>query len=186
MAYDDDDDLDPSERWDGNVRNLPAGLRKHVRALEKQKAEADVELATLRKDSRTRTIQNVLAAKGVNPKVAAFIQPDVEATPEALGKWIEDYAEVFNVTPAAQTQTQQTSESVVDPRTGQASGIPEPFVPQTYTLEQANTQAQMDAVAQGATPVQISGDLLAKIAAANTFEEMETLRGVTVRGGRGT
>ena len=173
MAYD-DDDLD-NEGWDGNVRSLPPGLRKHVRALEKQVKEKDTELATLRTTTRTQTIATVLHAKGINPKVARLISSDVEATDEAVAQWIDDYKDIFNL--SAQAQTPAATAQQVDPRTGEAvGGIPAPLPNNVYDLA-ATAQQQMDAAYAGGVPLEVANDILAKINATTSIEEMNVLIG---------
>lgn len=177
MAFDDDDDLDQEERWDGNKKALPSDLRRYVNKLERENKTLTEQVATAQKVSRQQTIQTVLAAKGVSPKLAAFIQPDVEASEEAVSKWIEQYADVFNLTAPAQTPA--APEAQVDPRTGQPlGGIPAPHVPQTYTLQDQQAQQAMTAAASGGTPIEVAGDLIAKIAAAQTPDELNALIGV--------
>ena len=176
MAYDDDDELEQEERWNGDKKSLPSDLRRYLNKLERENKNLVEQNATAQKTARSQTIQTVLAAKGVNPKLAAFIQPDVEPTEEAVGKWIDDYADVFNL--AAPAQTPGTQEVQVDPRTGQpVGGIPAPVVPQTYTLADQAAQAAMTAASSGGTSVEVSGDLLAKIQSATSVDELNALIG---------
>jgi uncharacterized alpha-E superfamily protein len=66
--YDDDDDYDIEEE------SGPASLRKALKKAEREAKQLRDELTSLRSESRTRTVKDVLETKGVNPKIAAFQQ----------------------------------------------------------------------------------------------------------------
>lgn len=87
-------------------------LRKANKAKEKQLKEIQEELSNLRKEKRERTISEVLTARGVNPKISAFIPQDIDLTEESLSSWLTEYGDVFGV-----SQTNQTN-----------SAIPEGFI----------------------------------------------------------
>lgn len=96
---DENDDFDEEQRSDG-----PADLRKAHRAatrklkeLEKQLAERDEQIKSLSGQVRGKSISDVLQAKGVNPKVAKLIPDDVEPSEESVSKWLDDWADVFNI-----------------------------------------------------------------------------------------
>jgi len=76
---------------------LAKDLRKQLREARKELAQKDTEIGTLRDEKRASTVTDVLKAKGVNVKVAALIPKDIESTPEAVEKWLTDWAEVFNI-----------------------------------------------------------------------------------------
>lgn len=97
----DDDDFEVEEA------NSPAGLRKALKKAEREAKQLKDELASLRSESRSRTVKDVLETKGVNPKIAAFIPVDVD-TPEKVAVWIEEYADVFGI-------TQQSNDTVEAP-----------------------------------------------------------------------
>ena len=94
------------------------------------------------KEKRERTISEVLTARGVNPKISAFIPQDIDLTEDSLSSWLTEYGDVFGV-----SQTNQTN-----------SAIPEGFV-DNYKKAQATVdggisadreqmiQAQMDEAA---------------------------------------
>jgi len=105
--YDDDDfdfedDVETPQRSGGD--DVVKKLRKAERAKDKQLKEALAELELLRKFQRESIVQKVLQEKGVNPKIAAFIPQDIESNAEAVGSWLEQYGDVFGVTPQAPTQ----------------------------------------------------------------------------------
>jgi len=91
--YDDDDDFLDEDQPQDVVRQL----RKVNKTLEKRLKELEVETNTYKTQTRQRTVKDVLASKGINPKVAAFIPQDIEITEEAVSKWLDEYGDVFGV-----------------------------------------------------------------------------------------
>lgn len=107
--YDDDDDFDTEDNdQDGGVRNL----RKADRAKSKRIKELEAELEGLRNFQRQSVVSSVLNERGVNPKIATFIPQDVATDAEAIGKWLEEYGELFGAAPQQQAVSQQ--EEAVD------------------------------------------------------------------------
>ena len=88
--YDDEDD--------DTTTDVVGQLRKVNRALEKRAKELEQELSGLKTQTRQRTVKDVLQAKGLNPKIAAFIPQDIEGE-EAISGWLNEYGDVFGVTP---------------------------------------------------------------------------------------
>lgn len=92
---------DPEFNEEGQQQQKPNPMREHLRKLEKEnkalKEANEKALAQLRQ----RTVSDVLTAKGYKAKVAKLIPADVEPTDEAVGKWLEEFADVFGVTPDA-------------------------------------------------------------------------------------
>ena len=76
---------------------LAKDLRKQLREARKELVQKDTEIGTLRDEKRASTVTDVLKNKGVNVKVAALIPKDIESTPEAVEKWLTEWAEVFNI-----------------------------------------------------------------------------------------
>lgn len=104
-AYDDDDEFDEDES------NVVKQLRKVNRELEKRSKELESELSQIREQSRSRNLADVLAKKGLNPKVAKLIPNDVESSEEAIDQWIAEYGDVFGI----QESTESSTQSNVDP-----------------------------------------------------------------------
>ncbi len=88
--YDEDDDFDIEEE------SGPANLRKALKKAEREAKQLRDELTSLRSESRTRTVKDVLETKGVNPKIAAFIPADAD-TPEKVALWLDEYSDVFGL-----------------------------------------------------------------------------------------
>lgn len=72
-------------------------VRRAERAKDKQLKELQAELESLRKFQREATISQVLAEKGVNPKVAKFIPADIELSSDSINNWLTDNGDLFGV-----------------------------------------------------------------------------------------
>lgn len=82
------------------------GLRKQLEeALERQKA-MESELAQFRAGRRESSVAEILKAKGIPEKVAALYQ-DEDVSEAAVGKWADEYADVFGVTEGEGEQEQE-------------------------------------------------------------------------------
>jgi hypothetical protein len=97
--YDDDEQSNEPD-WLKNLR------REH-RDFKRQNKELTDKVSQFQTAQRGATVQSVLQAKGVNPKVAGFVPSDIEATEEAITKWLDEYGDVFGVT-AQKTETDST------------------------------------------------------------------------------
>jgi len=103
--YDDDDFFDE----DNEPQDVVKQLRKVNRTLEKRLKEIEAEATTLKNQTRQRTVKDVLTAKGINPKIAAFIPQDIEGE-EAISGWLNEHGDIFGVTPPEEAK--QDSEDV--------------------------------------------------------------------------
>jgi len=144
--YDDDEDND-------TTTDVVGQLRKVNRTLEKRAKELEQELAGLKSQTRQRTVKDVLQAKGLNPKIAALIPQDIEPTDEALGKWVEDFGDVFGI----QTPTEEKP----------AEKSPE-----------IKAQARINNMVATGTAPDIDEDAFAKIANAKSKEDLDILLGL--------
>lgn len=89
--YDDEDDDFETESTD-----VVKQLRKVNRTLEKRLKDLEAEANSLKTQTRQRTVKDVLTAKNVNPKIAAFIPQDIEGE-EAIATWLNEYGDVFGL-----------------------------------------------------------------------------------------
>lgn len=104
-ADDEDDTLDNN---DGGITQL----RKVNRALEKRAKELEKELMGIKTQTRQRTIKDVLQARGANPKIAAFIPADIDASEDAVSAWLTEYGDVFGFNPEATTEEQKPAQDL--------------------------------------------------------------------------
>lgn len=123
--YEDDEDdfeLDSNDAF--------SQLRKANKQKDKQLKEIQSELAELRKEKRDRTIKETLTARGVNPKIAAFIPQDIDLTEESLSNWLTEYGDVFGI------ESQSSNQA--------SSNLPEGFK-ENYTKAQSTIDAGLTA-----------------------------------------
>ena len=85
----DDDDLDNAD--------LPASLRKQLKAKDKALDELKAQYEQVLKRDRERTLSDALTAKGLPSKVAKLLPSDLDPTPEAIDGWLSEYADVFGI-----------------------------------------------------------------------------------------
>ena len=143
--YDDEDD--------DTTTDVVGQLRKVNRALEKRAKELEQELSGLRTQTRQRTVKDVLQAKGLNPKIAAFIPQDIDSSEEVITNWVNEYGDVFGI--QAPTEEKPASKS-----------------PEVLAQARINNM-----VATGSAP-DIDEDAFAKIANAKTREDLDALLGL--------
>lgn len=150
--YDDEDDF--TEESGDVVKQL----RKVNRTLEKRAKELEQELQGLKTQTRQRTVKDVLTAKGINPKVAAFIPNDIEVTEEAVTNWLNEYGDVFGV------NTQEAPE-------GAKAQTQDP------TLQ---AQKRINEVVSSGTPPGVDEDTMAKILNAKSADDLNNILGISV------
>ena len=143
--YDDEDD--------DTTTDVVSQLRKVNRALEKRAKELEQELSGLKTQTRQRTVKDVLQAKGLNPKIAAFIPQDIDSSEEAITTWVNEYGDVFGI----QTQSEE-----------------KPVQKNSEIAAQARIN---NLVATGTAP-DVDEDAFAKIAGAKTREDLDALLGL--------
>lgn len=116
------------------VKNLRKQYEEQAKAL---KAAQD-ELAGFRAERRTGSLAEVLKAKGLDEAraaQAAKLYSGEDVSEAAVGKWLEDFADVFGVTPNQSSQqpgrpdpTTQSVQRISDAQGGPADPIT-PFKP---------------------------------------------------------
>lgn len=149
--YDDDDFLDE----DFEPQDVVKQLRKVNRTLEKRLKELEVEATTLKNQTRQRTVKDVLTAKGINPKVAAFIPQDLDVTEEAVTNWLNEYGDVFGVQAPAEENSAAANPAL-------------------------QAQKRINDVVSTGTPPGVEEDSMAKILNAKSADELNALLGISV------
>lgn len=143
--YDDEDD--------DTSTDVVAQLRKVNRSLEKRAKEMEQELNSLKTQTRQRTVKDVLQAKGLNPKIAAFIPQDIDTSEEAITNWVNEYGDVFGVqTPSDEKPAEKSPE--------------------------IQAQARINNLVSTGTTPDIDEDAFAKIANAKSKEDLDILLGL--------
>ena len=93
---DEDEDLEQEVQLTGD--DLVKKLRKAKRADEKRIKELSEKLESLSKLEKERTVNDVLAKKGVNAKAARLILKDIEDVNEqTVNNWLEDNADLLGI-----------------------------------------------------------------------------------------
>lgn len=141
--YDDEDD--------DTSTDVVAQLRKVNRSLEKRAKELEQELSGLKTQTRQRTVKDVLQAKGLNPKIAAFIPQDIDTSEDAINQWITEYGDVFGAVP----QQEESAKSSPD----------------------LTAQTRINNVVSTGTAPNIDEDAMAKVMNAKTKEDLDALLG---------
>jgi len=151
--YDEDDDFD----FEGQPQDVVKQLRKVNRTLEKRLKELEQEATSLKTQTRQRTVKDVLTAKGINPKVAAFVPQDLDASEEAVTNWLNEYGDVFGVKSGEESESKSTSNN-----------------PALQAQQRIN-----DVVSTG-TPPGVDEDMYAKMANVKNAAELNALLGISV------
>ena len=129
-------------------------LRKVNRTLEKRAKELEQELKGLQSQTRQRTVKDVLQAKGINPKIAAFIPQDIDTSEEAINGWLNEYGDVFGVNSNANSE--QASNNSVD----------------------VSANARINQVVSTGQVPEVDSDAMAKILAAGNADELNRILGL--------
>jgi hypothetical protein len=100
-------DLDDFDENNVSANDAMGQLRKALKAQQKLVKDRDAELATIKEElttlkgqARSQTIAGLLEAKGAKPGLAEFMA-DVEATDEAVTKWLTEKGDLFGYKPKA-------------------------------------------------------------------------------------
>lgn len=101
LNFDDDDDDGPNGNnpQDG-VKNLPKGLRTQLKAMQDQNKVLAEKLAAYDAQTRAGNIEKIVTERKLSPKVARLIPKDLEPTTDAVGKWLDEFTDVFAPPPA--------------------------------------------------------------------------------------
>jgi hypothetical protein len=151
--YDEDDDFD----FEDQPQDVVKQLRKVNRTLEKRLKELEQEATTLKTQTRQRTVKDVLTAKGINPKVAAFVPQDLDASEEAVTNWLNEYGDVFGVKSDEESESKSTSNNPA-----------------------LQAQARINDVISTGTPPGVDEDIVAKMANVKNAAELNALLGISV------
>ncbi len=115
--------------------------------------ELEQELSGLKTQTRQRTVKDVLQAKGLNPKIAAFIPADIDTSEEAISNWVNEYGDVFGIQAPTEEKPAQKSPEVM-------------------------AQARINNIVATGTAPDVDEDAFAKIAGAKTREDLDALLGL--------
>jgi hypothetical protein len=143
----DEDDVSFENQFDTDT-DLVKKLRKALKAEQRRSKELETNYSELTKAQKERILKDALASRGVNPKVAAFVPSDIEASEDAIAAWLDSNADVFGV-PAKETKSVNEND--------------------------INSLKKMDNVLTGLESPGTSNDLERKLASAESQEEIMSL-----------
>ena len=153
LEYDLPDDFDDYD--DGAITQV---RRAHKAAVKRLK-ELETELQGYRVESRKRTVSDVLASRGYNPKIADLIPGDITNEAEIVS-WLDEKSDVFQPTVAAVDSDGSQDE--------QMDFQQDVMVPPGY--QQFN-----EVVNAGQAPAGDESQILAMIASAKTPEDLNRI-----------
>lgn len=129
MAENNEYDFGIEDEDYGSGTDLVKKLRKQIDALQKQVKERDEILAEYTTLSHESSVGEILEQFGLNPRIAQFIPDEVEADPDAVAEWLNEYGEAFGIeaveegeeSPDAQAYERMSSleDGDIDPYVGQ-------------------------------------------------------------------
>lgn len=152
MSYDDFDDND--DNGNGNESRLVKDLRKQLREANDAKKALETENTTLKSQVRTKSVEDVLADKKADKRIAQFIPADVtdEAGVEA---WLEQNGDLFGYKPADQSdesglsQDDQQGARDVQQLAGGDAALVSRQRQQLKAVSEAKTREELDALVFG-------------------------------------
>jgi len=142
--WDDEEEDDDLESYASDT-DLVKKLRKALKSEQKRNKELEASLGELSKSQRERILKDVFASRGVNPKVAAFVPSELEASEEAIATWLESNADVFGIELSEKAEVNQQDVAAL---------------------------RQMDSVTHGALSPDKSEDIAMRIANAGSEDEI--------------
>ena len=110
-----------SDETELNDSNGIANLRKQYEETQKALKEAQSELGQYRAEKRKASVAEVLKAKGL-PERAASLYSGEDTSEDAVGKWVEEYADVFGVK-QEEDPNAQAAERLAAASTGNSASI---------------------------------------------------------------
>ena len=88
-------DIEDDEDYSGT--DLVKKLRKQVDVLQKQLKEKDSLIEEFTTYSHEASVGEILESFGLNAKIAQFIPSEVEADPDAVAEWLNEYGDAFGI-----------------------------------------------------------------------------------------
>ena len=88
-------DIEEDEDYTGT--DLVKKLRKQIDGLQKQLKEKDSLIEEFTTYSHEASVGEILESFGLNAKIAQFIPSEVEADPDAVAEWLNEYGDAFGI-----------------------------------------------------------------------------------------
>ena len=136
---DEDDDFTPSYE---SETDLVKKLRKALKSEQKRNKELESSLGELSKSQRERILKDVFSSRGVNPKVAAFVPNDLDASEDAISAWLDQNADVFGFEVQPQREVSQKDVASLRQIDAVTSGALSPDKSEDLAFRINNAQSQ--------------------------------------------
>ena len=138
-------DLDDWDDEEEETSTGPANLRKALKDAQRKLKAAEQQLADQGKTIRKRTIGDAIAAKGLNPKLAALVPSDIESTEEAINAWVE--GQVANQ--SFYTEEELAAQGIINRANGGHAAPPGSEASTFEKLQSASSMEEILQIAQG-------------------------------------
>ena len=139
--WDDDEEEDTETDLYTSDTDLVKKLRKALKAEQKRNKELESSLGELSKSQRERILKDVFSSRGVNPKVAAFVPSDLDASEEAISAWLEQNADVFGFEVQPQQEVSQRDVAALRQMDAVTSGALSPDKSEDLAFRVNNAQS---------------------------------------------
>lgn len=136
---DEDDDFTPSYE---SETDLVKKLRKALKAEQRKSKELESSLGELSKSQRERILKDVFTSRGVNPKVAAFVPADLDASEDAISTWLDQNADVFGFEIKPEREVSQQDVAALRQMDAVTSGALSPDKSEDIAFRINNAQSQ--------------------------------------------
>ena len=103
MAEYNEFDIEDEDDYSGT--DLVKKLRKQVDQLSKHLKERDNMIEEFQTYSHESEIGEILEAFGLNPRIATFIPSDIDADPDAVAEWLEEYGDAFGISAVDESES---------------------------------------------------------------------------------
>jgi ribosomal protein L12E/L44/L45/RPP1/RPP2 len=122
-------------------------MRKMIEERDSKISDLSSRVSTYEAKERTSTLAEKIAAKNLNPKIAALVPKDL--SDEDLDTWLNEYGDLFGV-PAAPAQQEDPNAAIA-------------------------AEAQRQALAMQGAQSAMPGDAMSRIASAENWDELQAV-----------
>jgi hypothetical protein len=150
--YEDDYDTFDDE-FDETPKKAPKGLRDALKAEKARNKELSEQLAKVQGNLAKRTVSEVLASKGANPKLAKWVIKDLdnEIDDDAVAKWLDENGELFGFEPSSSEEVDVGEVNEASRAVNAAQGsAPTPTSDQLAAIAAAGSEAELAAALEKA------------------------------------
>lgn len=103
--WNDFDDIEDSEG--GQQQRKGNGLRDKLEAALAENRALKERVGKAESAARQATVSNLVKDKGLDPKIVRLMPADIEPSEEAIGKWLDEFGDLFVAKTAEETPADQ-------------------------------------------------------------------------------